>query len=446
MKDQDWNILIDNIQKGKCILVLGPEMASMSNGEETKSILEHFSNHLIQQIDDDPESVNSEDLEEVVEHYLKEKTEDELDFVAKNFFDKNFDEKELYDDLVDIPFKLIINASPDKSLIKTFEKKELVKGTDYFVDYYNHKGTKQEHAQWDDESKTMIFYLYGSPENWDSVVYSEMHLLDFLLSIISQTPALQSNISSMFCDDKTSFVFLGFGFQNWYLRILLYTLLGGKEVQKGPSRRLVALEKMMKSEPLETDQITVLFKNKIKIRYPDLNMGDFVTELKNRCEAVIGKRKKSDDLGIEAPKSIEIAGAPSVFICHASEDKEKAREIYNRLKIGKLNPVLDKELIGAGDNWNHELETAIKEVDYFIVVQSRAMASKTRGYVNKEISLALELSTRVRTGFSYLFPVEIETGHRLKELEKFQSIDLTDMNKIGDLIRAIRRDWERLKK
>jgi hypothetical protein len=121
-------------------------------------------------------------------------------------------------------------------------------------------------------------------------------------------------------------------------------------------------------------------------------------------------------------------------------------DIYTHLKNGKLNPWIDKEGIRSGDEWNKLLEDTIEDIDYFIIVQSEAMANKTRGYVNKEIKLAIRLSDQVRSGFNYIFPVKIDDSEPLAELEKYQTRDLTDMGNIKTLIKDIRRDWERLKK
>lgn len=446
MKERDWNILVNNILSGNCILVIGPDMALLEIEGETKSVTEHFSNHLIRELEGDIQIADKDDLEEAIELFLKQNDDDALQYEATEFFNKYHDDRAIYADLADIPFKLIINASPDKSLIHSFEKKNQKINTDFYVDFYNHKGGKRDQAKWDDEEKTMLFYLYGSPDEWDSVVVSEMHLLDYLLSIISHTPALQSNIGSRFCDEKASFVFLGFGFQDWYFRILLYTLLGGKEVKKSRSRRSVAIEKIMKSGTAETDRITFLFKNKLNIIYPERDLEQFISELKVQCEGKKTKQEGRPNIKHEGgDEEEEFFGAPSVFICHASEDKEKAMDIYKHLKKGKLNPWIDKEGIRTGDEWDSLLENTISEMDYFIVVQSEAMAKKTRGYVNKEIKLAIKLSDRVRTGFNYLYPVQIDNGEPLAELRKYQTKDLSDIANIQSLIKDIRRDWERLK-
>ncbi|MGX1929710.1 toll/interleukin-1 receptor domain-containing protein [Flagellimonas sp. 2504JD4-2] len=450
MVERDWNILVNNILGGKCILVIGPDMALLNKGGVTKPITAHFSNHLFNEVNENAEGSKADDLEEATEAFLKKQPPDALQYEASNFFNNNHDERPVFDNLAHIPFKLIINASPDKSLIKAFEDMDKERGKDYYVDYYDHRSGKRDHAAWDNEEKPLIFYLYGSPDEWDSVVVSEMHLLDYLLSIISGTPALQANISSRFCDDKTSFVFLGFGFHNWYLRILLYTLLGGKEIRKGNTRsRSVALEEMMKGDKAaaEHDRISFFFKNKLSIIYPEYGLEEFIRELKERCvglqDAKSGKNEiKHQDEG----EDHETIGAPSVFICHASEDKDKAKEIYKRLKKEKLNPWIDKEGIRGGDQWNDVLETTIKDIDYFVIVQSTALVGKSRGYVNKEINLALRLSEEVRTGFSYIFPVYIDDSEHLKQLSKYQYTDLTDLGNIKNLAKHIRRDWERLNK
>jgi hypothetical protein len=140
-------------------------------------------------------------------------------------------------------------------------------------------------------------------------------------------------------------------------------------------------------------------------------------------------------------------GAPTVFICHASENKEIAMDISGKLRAGGLNPWIDQEGIRGGDKWDNLLEKTIENSDYFVVLQSKAMAAKKKGYVNKEINLALKFEKYFQTGINFIYPIIIEKIDRkemLEDLNDFQSTDLTK-TPIEDLIKDIRRDNQRRK-
>jgi len=295
-------------------------------------------------------------------------------------------------------------------------------------------------VQWATRDKPLIYYLFGTIDDSKSLVISEKHLFDYLVAVISNDPPIQNNISSEFRDKDKSFLFVGFGFRNWYLRILLYVLLGGGKGQRSEkSSRSFAFEQFLTKDNLNLQHACFLFRADLKVDFSDMEVDDFVSELRKRFEASVKEGPediKDEDINV---------GAPSVFICHASEDKEKAMVINEKLRAGGLNPWIDQEGIRGGDNWDHLLEKTIENSDYFLVLQSKAMAAKKIGYVNKEIKLAQRKADEIRTGINFIYPViieEIGKEEMLEDLNVFQSTDLAKTS-IEELIKDIRRDFQR---
>ena len=94
--------------------------------------------------------------------------------------------------------------------------------------------------------------------------------------------------------------------------------------------------------------------------------------------------------------------------------------------------------------WSDRLEdTVSKDVDYFIVLQSRALGERKESYVYKEVGIALERQSR-RAG-RFIFPVELdEDAQRLELIEraKIQTGTLYDWNAdVKALANEIRRDF-----
>jgi hypothetical protein len=89
-----------------------------------------------------------------------------------------------------------------------------------------------------------------------------------------------------------------------------------------------------------------------------------------------------------------------------------------------------------------------QEVDYFVVLQSRALSNRIESYVHKEVKLALERQD-LRAG-RFIFPVQIDAdAERLAVLEraKIQTGTLYDWaSDVKKLAREIRRDSERQKR
>ncbi len=134
------------------------------------------------------------------------------------------------------------------------------------------------------------------------------------------------------------------------------------------------------------------------------------------------------------------ADAPKVFVCHASEDADRAREVHDALKRAGIEPWLDRKSLRGGDDWDAMIEATIKEVDYFVVLNSRALAAKSReaSYVNKEINEALE-AKKWRLVKHFIIPVRVDDAPLLDVLSDYHAVDLNAPDGPRDLVRAIKR-------
>jgi hypothetical protein len=108
---------------------------------------------------------------------------------------------------------------------------------------------------------------------------------------------------------------------------------------------------------------------------------------------------------------------------------------------------LDKENLRGGDEWDRKIRDTIKQIDYFVVLQSQALVNKTIGYVNREINIALDRQEEFQRGTTrFVIPVKIESCPLRQDLKHLQTIDLTDETNIKMLIDTIQRDFEKRKK
>jgi hypothetical protein len=51
------------------------------------------------------------------------------------------------------------------------------------------------------------------------------------------------------------------------------------------------------------------------------------------------------------PKQSDPKHKPRVFLCHASEDEFRVKELYHQLKEAGYDPWLDKEDLLPGQSW-----------------------------------------------------------------------------------------------
>jgi hypothetical protein len=95
-----------------------------------------------------------------------------------------------------------------------------------------------------------------------------------------------------------------------------------------------------------------------------------------------------------------------VFISYAHPDVELAQKLYYNLQESGHNPWLDSESLLPGKNWKIEIRKAIKESHYFIALLSSQSVTK-KGYVQKELKIALDILDEYPTGSVYVIPARL---------------------------------------
>jgi hypothetical protein len=98
--------------------------------------------------------------------------------------------------------------------------------------------------------------------------------------------------------------------------------------------------------------------------------------------------------------------APSIFLCHASEDKGVVRELYYRLREAGIQPWIDEEDLLPGQQWQEVIREAVQAARIVVVCLSRKSIDK-RGFVQVEIQYALDVAAK-KTGSYYVVPTRLE--------------------------------------
>jgi TIR domain len=115
-----------------------------------------------------------------------------------------------------------------------------------------------------------------------------------------------------------------------------------------------------------------------------------------------------------------MSGRAKVFISYAREDYAAARRLFRELLYLGVEPWLDKECILPGQRWELAIETAIRESNYVVAVLSANSVEK-RGYIQKELRIALDALDRVPESQVFLIPVKLDettvSNFRLRELQ-----------------------------
>ena len=97
---------------------------------------------------------------------------------------------------------------------------------------------------------------------------------------------------------------------------------------------------------------------------------------------------------------------------------------------------MDKEDLMAGEEWDPAIRKAIRQADFIVVCVSSRTGVK-RGYIQRELRLALECYEELPPGEAFLMPVRLERCDVPETLLRYQDTDLFRDNGFDRLVESI---------
>lgn len=133
-----------------------------------------------------------------------------------------------------------------------------------------------------------------------------------------------------------------------------------------------------------------------------------------------------------------------IFFSYASGDRERVEPIADALISSGLDTWIDVRRLKAGHNWDFEIRRALDKAAVIVVFISNKSVTK-RGYVQREIRLALEKAEEKLLDDIYLIPVLLDDGVTVPDLVKDrQFIRYDDEAFQANLLDAIKHQLERM--
>lgn len=420
----DWSLLNESIRRGQCVLVLGPNTATVPDAGD-QALSQRLAETLADDIADQAEIIDRSDLTHVSQLYLKAVgSRRKLELKVRDFLSPFASETtELHRNLAAIPFRFCVNMNLDRFFHNALEQNNK-KPT---FDYYNFRTVREGLFDNPDEISPLIFNLFGTSDDPQSMVLTEQDLLELLTKIATRDPPLQSLVSSMFADKENSFLFLGFRFERWHARILLHILQTYDHNE--PSLALVRDDTFQSSE---RKCAAVYFAQAFRFEFCRITPLEFSREL--------AKSYQGGAASAPAPPEPPI-GAPSVFLCYRRMDREAVITVEEALNRGGIHTWRDEQKLRGGDEWDRVLRDVLsKHVDYVVVLQTPNMVSQVKSYCKLEIDIALDVQRKFGQ-FKYLIPTRLLPCDGFDRLAHLQTEDLTHPEGIDRLIESIKVDW-----
>lgn len=207
MSSKYLTIVKSQIESGKCIILLGPDIAREKENSATtlqEGLYGFFEDELSLELEKDLDDFAViEDNETKLLVYPK----------TKEYYQKHNEPDSLHKLLAEIPFHLAISTSPDQKLEKTFDKE----GFDYKSAHFSKKRNPAEVATPTSE-KPLLYNLFGTYKDVDSLVITHDDLFEFIFAIIRNNQLPRELLKQI--KEAKVFLFLGFNLNHWYLKLI----------------------------------------------------------------------------------------------------------------------------------------------------------------------------------------------------------------------------------
>jgi len=202
-----WRRLIKALRYQGCVLFIGPEISLNNQG---KSLHQEFYKELAEDYDEieylEDEGYFSPESDKYIQH-------DIIKYYSKDFPKKNTAGRKILEDLACVPFSLIISITPDDTMHKVFEHYNL---KHQFLAY---DGTnKEKEVEPITLEKPLIYNILGNAASNGRYIFTHENFYSFLNKV-----SIPSEIK-IILQEATHFLFIGFDFDKWYNRLLLFIL------------------------------------------------------------------------------------------------------------------------------------------------------------------------------------------------------------------------------
>lgn len=437
LKEREWRRLVETIHRGHCVLVLGPDVICDPADTNCRPLTSRLTEHLAEKLPDAPAHpcelplpAHPCELPLVAQLYLQQPNADRYDLeidVVDFYRSHDGQTSEFHRLLSALPFSLCVSTTPDSFMLNALREQPDKEPQAAFYDFSDPGGRALLTAA--DADHPIVYGLFGDLSKPSSLVLSETELLDFLITVVRGDSGLPDFIAAQLAAPQTAFLFIGFGFQRWYARILLHVI----QTETRRTTRSLAMEGDAFFAHPDRELTALFFEQTCSIVFRQQDWGDFAANLHRRFEQTFPPHQPP----AEPPED-----APKVFLCHDSRDSDRVAALGRRLHALGVNTWRDRQDLRGGDSWDRRIRQVIhKQVDYVLVCETPNLVGKGEGYLHLEINESLDRKKQFPSDAKFLIPAMLEQCDVFADLAHLHRADLTQDAGVQRLAKSILEDW-----
>ena len=397
-ENQLWDIAFNSIENESLILIIGPEISVMNSDKSLNELLK-------ERLDNSAAGAFNFYSDDEFFHFCDDELEMEL---AREEIRKFYDEiqpNEIHTLISEIPFHLIISFSPDLILKKLFENKKF----DLTFGYYNKKQNPQS-LEKPTSKKPLLYNIFGNIEKDESVVLTYSELFEYIVSIVGKDD-LPLEIKSQLLTAKM-ILFIGFKFEKWYSKLLLYLL----KIQNVKNIRPASIK-----ERMMLPQITNFYSQEFRIKFLDYSSSEIINNIYSRF-------KEKNKLRSPEAKA-------EIFISYAwgGQSEVITNTICSLLRDKGFNVVRDKDKLRYLGDIRKFMDTIGKGKYVVVVISDKYLKSKNCMYEMLQIKNNDSI-------FSRIFPIVLEDAKIYDDMYRIQCLNYWDdqITEMNEAVKSIR--------
>ncbi|GEM_PF-3977828 len=224
-EELNWDILLHELDTGKCVLCIGPDV--FSYGEDQR-----LEQRLADQLRRNSQVLGIRVYDDGWFHYLPQRDEVATWFGIKAFYETQLSAEAdpIFLDITVLPFHLMLNFSPDYRLRDAF--KSVGKPFEFDCLYKNPElaQSRSDESYLPSKAKPLIFNMLGEIEDKDSLVMTYDDLFDYMAAIFEKKR--MPHHVKLKIQQATHFIFLGMPLDKWYFHLFMRVLDMHKDTSK----------------------------------------------------------------------------------------------------------------------------------------------------------------------------------------------------------------------
>ena len=333
--------IVGGLKERNCIFFLGPGLALNKVGGLLQcGLIDYFKEKQLE-IEEDLDNLYS----------CKNQAKTRAHLYIKEYYRDNGQLNDMLKQLARIPCHLYISINPDLLMKQALEGY----GVEHEFAYYVKEHTREDVTDPTLE-KPLLYNLFGSIDDPKSLVFSYEDLIQYLFSIIRDFKLPQNLRSNL--ERSHYFIFLGFDFEKWYLKLLLKLFLLDE------NRLPIAAESGTGTQ----GKLRTFYMGHYGLEFVEENVADYIKRLHDECD------------GQGVLRTIKEKTQPSI--------QEEIKDLINKDELEEaldrvykaLEQMSEEVLKGKDEN----KQDVLNELDIQISRLSRSEKELRKGLISEE--------------------------------------------------------------